>query len=95
MSTVRVSKAVARVKARPRNPYRPPQQIYTCGVCIFRTTKLTRAWSHSYIHGPWELDGSGVLSYELNLSARAAANGLNHPRGQSIQVIATVRRKAG
>jgi len=60
---------VLRLKKLPVGPYRAPRQFYYCRFCNYHTLRLTRAWTHSQLHGPWEECGSAAAAYELNLSA--------------------------
>lgn len=72
---MRRDRFVTRLKKQPIGSYSAPRQFYYCRICTYHTLRLTRAYAHSQLHGPWEECGSAAAAYELRLSALAGRAG--------------------
>ena len=82
MTSVRVDRAVRRIKALPKNRnVSAPRQTYKCGICRFPATSLAEAFMHSMDHGPWPACDDGTI---LNLDPVPDLCGTRYNRGEHL-----------
>jgi len=61
-----VDRAITRIKRQPLPPAARTarvQEVLHCGVCPFKTKRITRAYAHSLLHGPWPAELGGSKGY--------------------------------